>query len=118
MFGTKIKDLRKERNFTLKDLSEKSGIEITYLSKIENNKTGVPEIRTIDKLITALDVDEKTKEELFRLAGQIPPDIKNSITERKDLFDVFRVAKDLNENELLELVQQIKKKKHEKNTKK
>ena len=31
-----VKKLRKERNLTLKDLAEKSGIRIKYLEKIEN----------------------------------------------------------------------------------
>jgi transcriptional regulator with XRE-family HTH domain len=119
-FGTKIKELRQVKKLTLKELSEKSKIGITYLSKIENNKTGIPAIETIDKLIAALNVNEETQEELFRLAKQLPPDIKDSVTKSKALFDVFRAAKDLNENELKGLVEEIerrKKSKHEDNKK-
>jgi transcriptional regulator with XRE-family HTH domain len=110
-FGNKIRELRKEKHLTLKQLSKKSGIEITYLSKIENNKTGSPEINTIEKLATALNVGQDTKEELYRLAKQIPSDIKNNITKSKVFFDVFRSAKDFNEEELLRIVDEIKKRK-------
>jgi len=119
-FGTKIKELRQAKDLTLKELSEKSGIGITYLSKIENNKTGIPAIETIKKLIAALDVNKEMQEELFRLAKQLPPDIQDSVTKSKALFDVFRAAKDLDENELKGLVEKIenlKKSKHADNKK-
>ena len=115
-FGTKIKALRQERKFTLKDLSEKSGIEITYLSKIENDRTGIPKESTIDKLIAALKINPDTKDELFRLTKRLTPDFKESIIGNKTYFDVFRATKDLTEKELkgiLEEIENRKKKKHE-----
>jgi len=36
--GTKIRELRKQRNLTLDELSEKSGVALATLSRIENNK--------------------------------------------------------------------------------
>jgi transcriptional regulator with XRE-family HTH domain len=121
-FGTKIKALRQERKLTLKDLSEKSGIEITYLSKIENDKTGTPKESTIDKLISALKINLDTKEELFRLAKRLPHDLKEGITKSKAFFDVFRAAKDLSEKELEGILEEIEIKKRKRadheNTKK
>lgn len=110
-FGKKIRCLRKDRDLTLRALSEISGIEITYLSKIENDKTGIPEVKTIEKLARALSVTQDTKEELYRLAKQIPADIKNNITESKFFFEVFRSSKDFNDQDLLKIVEEIKKKK-------
>ena len=34
--GSKIRDARKERNITLRDLSERSGLSVSQLSKLEN----------------------------------------------------------------------------------
>jgi transcriptional regulator with XRE-family HTH domain len=119
-FGAKIKALRQERKLTLKELSEKSKIGITYLSKIENDRTGSPEESTINKLIAALKVNSDTKEELFRLAKRLPHDLKEGITKSKTFFDVFRAAKDLSEKELEGILEEIKKRKkaeHENNKK-
>jgi len=115
-FGQRIKSLRKEKNLTLRELSDKSGIELTYLSKIENGKTGgnSSEVATIEKLARALDVDANTKDELFRLGKQIHPDIKDKISESKFANEIFRSIKDLDEEDLLKIVNEIKRKKSQK----
>jgi transcriptional regulator with XRE-family HTH domain len=45
----KIKILRKERGLTLADLSQKSGISISFLSDMERGRTA-PSIKTINKI--------------------------------------------------------------------
>ncbi len=37
----KIRNLRKEKNLTLKDLSEKTGLSISFLSQVENNSSSL-----------------------------------------------------------------------------
>ena len=64
-FGDKIREMRRRDKLTLRELSERSEIELTYLSKLENNKTGVPEEKTIEKLVKALRVNTDEREELF-----------------------------------------------------
>ena len=112
-FGQRIKSLRKEKNLTLKELSDKSGIALTYLSKIENGKTGgnSAEVSTIEKLAHALGVDANTKDELFRLGKQIPPDIKDKISQSKLAYKIYRSFNDLNEKDILRIVDEIKKRK-------
>jgi len=117
-FGDKIRALRRDRNLTLKELSEKSRIGITYLSKIENNRYKSPKIKTIGLLAKALGIDEDTKQELFCLARQYPPDLQEDIAKSKAMFEVFRSAKNFSEQEFLDIVQEIRKKKNAKNIKK
>ena len=38
LIGKRIKELRAQQNMTLKDLSNKSGISVNYLKKIESGK--------------------------------------------------------------------------------
>lgn len=57
----KIKELRKARGMTLADLSEKSGISVSFLSQIENGKT-VMTMVTLSKIARALELPMK---ELF-----------------------------------------------------
>ncbi len=55
-FGEKIKSLRKERNLTLKDVSEKSGLSIVSLSFYETDKKK-PSLVNMQKLATGLNCD-------------------------------------------------------------
>ncbi|MGH7601335.1 MAG: helix-turn-helix domain-containing protein, partial [bacterium] len=38
ILGIKLKQLRQERSYSLKDLTEKTGLSLSYLSEIENGK--------------------------------------------------------------------------------
>lgn len=109
-FGEKLRELRRNRKLTLKQVSEKSGIDLTYLSKIENNKTGTPEEETIKKLFDALTLDNSDKEDLLSLANQHPSDLKEVI-QNKSYFGIFRSLKGMDVNEIEKLIDEIKKKK-------
>lgn len=54
-----LKQIRIKRNLTLKQLSIKTGISITYLNDLENLYRINPSSEKIDKLCTVLDVSEK-----------------------------------------------------------
>ncbi|MBU9790342.1 helix-turn-helix domain-containing protein [Lentilactobacillus sp. G22-6] len=55
----RIKELRKQRNLTQDQLSELADLQIKYMNRIENFKTGLT-IKTLDKIIEALGVDYQT----------------------------------------------------------
>lgn len=76
--GGKIKTLRQEKNFTLQDLSNLTGLSKPLISQIENNRV-VPPVATLLKLSRALSVgmsfffqDEETKDRvvLTRKSGR------------------------------------------------
>ena len=52
-----IKNCRKQRNMTLTDLSEKTGISAGYLSHLENGSRKNPSYDTLVKISNALDLD-------------------------------------------------------------
>ncbi len=52
-----IKHCRKQRNMTLTDLSEKTGISAGYLSHLENGGRKNPSYDTLLKISKALDLD-------------------------------------------------------------
>ena len=51
--GGKIKSLRQDRNYTLQDLTDKTGLSKPLISQIENNRV-VPPVATLLKLARAL----------------------------------------------------------------
>ena len=57
MYQFIIKELRKEKKVTLKQLSKQTGLSISYLSEIENNKIGEPSFKTICKICSVLQED-------------------------------------------------------------
>ena len=54
-FGQMIKALRKNRQFTQEDLSEKSDIGVQYISRIENGSAN-PTLKIVSALAAALEV--------------------------------------------------------------
>lgn len=53
--GNKIRELREKQNYTLQDLSTKTGLSKALLSQIENNRV-IPPIATLLRLAKALNV--------------------------------------------------------------
>lgn len=88
-FGQRIKELRRERGLTQRQLAEKARVDFTYLSKIENDRLEhTPSIKTIQDLAQALAVDEL---ELMELANKVPP-VLEAIARDKDALRFFRRA--------------------------
>ena len=54
--GVEIKQLRKARKMTLKDLSARSGISVSYISTIERG-AGKPSVDAVEAIANALEVD-------------------------------------------------------------
>lgn len=54
MYQFVIKDIRKDKKITLNELSKKTGLSVSYLSEIENNKVKEPSFSCIAKICAAL----------------------------------------------------------------
>ncbi len=88
-FGEKVRELRKTKSLSQRDLAAQVGVNFTYISKIENEKLDFgdyPSEELIGKLAAALDGDE---DELLILANKIPERIRKRVMERPDAFLVF-----------------------------
>jgi transcriptional regulator with XRE-family HTH domain len=101
-FGEKIRELRKEKNLSLRALAEAVGVSFTYISKIENEKLDFgdyPGEDVIRKLAKALDADA---DDLMILAQKVPEQIKKRVMERPDAFRKFANLDDDKLDDLLE----------------
>lgn len=104
-FGERIRELRKAKNLTLRDVAAKVKVSFTYVSKIENHKLDFgeyPSEELIRKLAKVLggDVDE-----LLLLAEKIPEDIKKRVLERPDAFRKFAKLDDETMDKLLKEIE-------------
>lgn len=103
-FGERIRELRKAKNLTLRDVAAKVKVSFTYVSKIENHKLDFgeyPSEELIRKLAKVLggDVDE-----LLLLAEKIPEDIRQRVLARPDAFR--KIAK-LDDEQLDKLLKEM-----------
>src|SRR4051794_25323807 len=64
--GSRIRQLRRERRLTQRQLAERVPMSAGNLSRIENGEQGPPSDETLERLAAALQVDS---EQLFALAG-------------------------------------------------
>ncbi|WP_010676446.1 helix-turn-helix domain-containing protein [Bacillus timonensis] len=55
-FGEKLRKLRKEKGFSIRKLSELSGVAHSYLSQVETGKRGIPKVETLEKIATGLNI--------------------------------------------------------------
>ena len=67
-FGSRIRQLRVEKDISLRDFADRIRIDFTYLSKIENGKVEPPSEDKIRKMAKELEVDA---EYLLSLAGKV-----------------------------------------------
>ncbi|MGD0488009.1 MAG: helix-turn-helix transcriptional regulator [Syntrophorhabdales bacterium] len=89
--GKRIRELRNERKLTLRQLAGKTGLNFTYLSKIENGRTDYsPSSESIRLLARILETDQV---ELLRLAGKVPPELER-LAESKPAMAFFRRAQE------------------------
>ncbi len=121
-FGQRIRQLRKDRNLTQRELADRvaaqlkaeegRGFDVTYLSKIENDRMPPPSTAAILQLAQELETDS---DELLALAGKAPPDLGQALKESEGARTFFRSAQNLNLSEadwqkLLEYLERTKKK--------
>ncbi|MCR8978655.1 helix-turn-helix domain-containing protein [Brevibacillus laterosporus] len=82
-FGEELRQLRKEKGFSIRKLSELSGVAHSYLSQVETGKRGIPKVETLEKIAAGLDIP---LEDLLVLAGYIDPeDYMRMKNEREDV---------------------------------
>jgi len=87
-FGELIKQARKEKKYSQRELADKLGIDFTYLSKLENERGNPPKEDIIRQLAQYLDLDE---DKLIFLAGKIPAEDEDLIKQHyEDMPLLFR----------------------------
>jgi transcriptional regulator with XRE-family HTH domain len=87
VFGTYLRDIRKEKGINQRQLAKHGGISYTYLSKIENNVLPPPSEETLAKFAEMLDID---KDEMFAKANKIPSELFDKIVSDIALMKVIR----------------------------
>jgi len=110
--GRQLRELRKAKNLTLRELAERAGLDFTYLSKIENDRPGYrPSESAIRDLAKQLDADA---DELVLLANRLPRLLEKKITKVPHAQTFLMSASSLSAEDwqaVDALVQELRKKK-------
>ena len=111
-FGDRLRELRKAKGLTQKDLADEVEIDFTYLSKIETGSAPPPAEKTIHELARVLKADA---EELILLAGKVPKVLGEVVTGSSTVSGLLRAMKDkeFTEEELQQCLRELREKKKE-----
>jgi transcriptional regulator with XRE-family HTH domain len=105
--GETIRDRRRDLDITQRDLADRIGIDFTYLSKVENDRSDPPSDETLVKIARELDLDEV---ELLAHAGKVSSAIRDLAAADREFALFLRRFPDLPEARRQALYRQAKKK--------
>jgi PAS domain S-box-containing protein len=74
-FGQRLKELRKAKGMTQRELAQKAAISYAYVSKLETGVMPPPRQKTILALAQALYTNQEETDELFGLANKMPSEL-------------------------------------------
>ncbi len=118
-FGNRLRELRREKGFTLRQLADLAGVDFTYLSKVENDRVPyTPAADTIRTLARALGVDPI---ELLTLANKLPAELEHlnsNVQARKFFARAQEIASPEDWDELLNLLEKRRAARQEEGTEK
>lgn len=91
-FGDYLRRRRKERDLGLREMAQKTGVSPSYLSRLESgDETNPPSESVIGRIA---DVLIEKPDELMRLSGRLPSDVKQYVASTPNLADFLRKARD------------------------
>ena len=107
-FGQTLKEIRRSKGVTQRQLAAAVGVDFSYISKVENDRMPPPAADTIVKICENLGVPP---DELLAMTGKIPTPIKEAISENPAAQQFLREAQTmtLTDDEWSALTQQLKK---------
>jgi transcriptional regulator with XRE-family HTH domain len=102
-FYDKLRDLRKLKGFTIRELADRSGVSAAYISQLENGNRGIPSPDVLMKFSEGLNISYS---ELMEIAGYLesrqternvpksPVNLRRFIRENELMFDGFVLSEE------------------------
>lgn len=105
-FGAYLKDLRCDRELTVRQLSSKTGLSASHISNIENGVRMPPKPDSIIVISKALDLSYEENNKLINLATQvksshqdIPEEVLVYMSNNHKTIDVIKLGEKMNYND-------------------
>lgn len=106
-FGQILRNLRRSKGISQRELAEKVGVDFSYISKVENERLPPPSADTIVKICEALAVPP---DELLATTGKMPTPVKEMVSTSPSALEFMREAQamGLTDQEWQKLTGQLK----------
>jgi len=106
-FGEYLRNLRRNKGISQRDLAQSVGVSFTYLSKIENEKLDPPSEQILIKIAKYINIDPDT---LIIEAKKVPLEIQDIIISNPNIVKLIRAVneKQLDEDKWEKMIQVIK----------
>jgi transcriptional regulator with XRE-family HTH domain len=92
-FGQILKELRRSKGISQRDLAELVGVDFSYISKIENDRLPPPAATTVEKICEVLKIPS---ENLLSYSGKMGSGIKDIIISSTEAMKFMNEAKRMN----------------------
>jgi transcriptional regulator with XRE-family HTH domain len=104
-FGDALKKARVAKRFTLREVGRYIGKSVSYLSDIEQDRKGPPDVETVRKIEEFLGMTDNPLVILAsKLRNKVPQDITQRIQRRPQLAELLTRTDDLSDQDLEELI--------------
>ena len=104
---TRREELRKtDRDFSVRKVAARIGVEPSYLSKIERGEQAPP---SETKIVALAEVLDENPDVLLAMAGKVSSDLQEAIRKRPQLFaELIRQLRDAPDRAVLRLVREVR----------
>jgi len=97
-FSLFLKEKRRVREITVRDMADKSGVSAGYYSDIESGRRNPPDREILDRMVAALHLSDADRTLMYDLAGkarsEAPIDLSEYINEHEEVRVALRMAKE------------------------
>lgn len=106
-FGQSLKEIRRAKGISQRELAKKVGVDFSYISKIENDRLAPPAADTIVKICKALAI---SPDDLLAVTGKMPTPVKEMLSTSPAALEFMREAQTmkLSDEEWQDMTQRLK----------
>jgi transcriptional regulator with XRE-family HTH domain len=91
-FGERLRELRKARGRTQREVADAIQVDFTYLSKMEKAGGLIPAAKKIDEIATFLGLSDAERDDLYRLAEKIPDELEQMLVREPEAANFYRAV--------------------------
>lgn len=106
-FGKILRELRRSKGVSQRELAAKVGVDFSYISKLENDRLPPPAADTIMRICEVLTIPT---DELLGITGKIPTKVKKMLSSSPSAIGFIQQAYEMNltESDWEKMVQELK----------
>ena len=106
--GAVLREYRRAAGLSQRELAKRTGLDFSYISKIENGRLPPPAADTIVLICQAMEIPA---EELLALTGKIPSEVQQTVSTSKVAQEFLREAQqmELTDEDWKQMVESLRK---------